>query len=92
MKGNEMTDEQRAMYEDLGPYQVLSGLFSLLLMKRSKKYNQMIVTVTPGASMNYEDIRPAIEYLQTALTNDQTHELIEALASASFDVMYPEQK
>ena len=43
MKGNEMTDEQRAMYEDLGPYQVLSGLFSLLLMKRSKKYNQMIV-------------------------------------------------
>jgi hypothetical protein len=50
------------------------------------------VTVTPGASMNYEDIRPAIEYLQTALTNDQTHELIEALASASFDVMYPEQK
>jgi hypothetical protein len=92
MKGNEMTDEQRAMYEDLGPYQVLSGLFSLLLMKRSKKYNQMIVTVTPGASMNYDDIWPAIEYLQTALTNDQTHELIEALASASFDVMYPEQK
>jgi hypothetical protein len=87
-----MTDEQRAMYQDLGPHLVLSGLFSLLLMKRSKNTKQMIVSVRQYASMNYEDIRPAIEYLQTALTFDQTHELIEALASASFDVMYPEQK
>lgn len=87
-----MTDKQRTKYEDLGPYLVLSGLFSLLFMKRSKNTKQMIVAVTSYDSMNYEDLRPAIEYLQTALTNDQTHELIEALASASFDVMYPEQK
>jgi hypothetical protein len=87
-----MTDEQRTKFENLGSYHVLLGVMALVLTKRAKNTNNMIIPVMPYQSMNYNDILPAIEFLQTAITNNQTHELLDALALASFDVMYPEQK
>jgi hypothetical protein len=46
----------------------------------------------PYQYMNYNDILPAIEYLQTAITRDQAKDLSWGLQIAINDVMYPAQK
>ena len=87
-----MTDEQLTHFENLGPYHVLLGVIALVLTKRAKNTNNMIIPIMPYQYMNYNDILPAIEYLQTAITRDQAKDLSWGLQIAINDVMYPAQK
>jgi len=83
-----MTDEQRTKFENLGPYHVLLGVIALVLTKRAKNTSNMIIPVMPYQYMNYNDILPAIEYLQSALTYEESKALSHLLSKAISETAY----
>ena len=86
-----MTDEQRAKFEKLGPYAVFRGVIHLTLVKRFSALRNIDVPVD-NIPMNYFDVFPAIEYLQTALTHEESIDLLYAVTQAQYDLVQNKNK
>jgi hypothetical protein len=67
-----MNEAQYQKFKSCGKYTVASVIIALLFTKRNTGTKQMIIPAFVGVDFNYNDILPAIEYLQTAFTYEES--------------------
>jgi hypothetical protein len=75
-----MNKAQYQKYKSCGKYTVASVIIALLFTKRRTGTKQMIIPAFVGVDFNYNDILPAIEYLQTACTYEESQTIRDTVS------------